>query len=284
MTTWQLLTGAWTWDLSVIMGSVALLGVYLAAVHFRFNRQTVLFSGGVLVMFVALESPLEALGDTYSFSAHMLQHLLLILLVPPLLLMGMPRWLTQLILNRPLANRLERILGRPVVAWLLGMVTLWVWHLPVMYNATLLNENIHIIEHLSFLVTATIFWWPVLAPLPERRLSPLAAIPYLFAAAASSSALGIILTFAPAGLYPAYLHPFDTLGILPLLRQEWGLTPAVDQQLGGLLMWIPGSLAYLAGIIGAIARWYSTPDEDVDHLAEAAACQTVPLASDAYHS
>ena len=71
---------------------------------------------------------------------------------------------------------------------------------------------------------------------------------------------------------------------LPLLRQEWGLTPAVDQQLGGLLMWIPGSLAYLAGIIGAIARWYSTPDEDVDHLAEAAACQTVPLASDAYHS
>lgn len=271
MTTWQLLTGAWTWDLSVIIGSVALLGLYLAAVHFRFNRQTVLFSAGVLVMFFALESPLEALGDTYSFSAHMLQHLLLILLVPPLLLMGMPRWLTRLILNWPLANRLERILGRPLVAWLLGMVTLWVWHLPVLYNATLLNEKIHIIEHLSFLVTATIFWWPVLAPLPERRLSPLATIPYLFAAAASSSALGIILTFAPAGLYPAYLQPFDTLGILPLLRQEWGLTPAVDQQLGGLLMWIPGSLAYLAGIIGTIGHWYGTPEEDVEHQAEMAA-------------
>ena len=285
MTTWQLLTGAWTWDLSVIVGSIALLGVYLAAVHFRFNRQTVLFSGGVLVMFVALESPLEALGDTYLFSAHMLQHLLLLLLVPPLLLLGIPRWLAQLILDWPVASRVEQVLGRPVVAWLLGTGTIWIWHLPRLYNATLLDENIHIIEHLSFLVTATIFWWPVLNPLTERQLAPLTSIFYLFAAAASSSALGIILTFAPVGLYPAYLQPFDTLGILPLLRQQWGLTPAVDQQLGGLLMWVPGSLVYLAGIIGAISRWYSMPDEDVDHpVAIISADQNVPLGRDPYNS
>jgi cytochrome c oxidase assembly factor CtaG len=208
---------------------------------------------------------LEALGDTYLFSAHMLQHLLLILLVPPFLLLGTPRWLAELLLDWPPARRVERILGRPLVAWLVGTVTVWVWHWPVLYNATLLDERIHVVEHLSFLVTATIFWWPVLHPLAERRIAPLATIPYLFTAAASSSALGIILTFAPAGLYPAYLQPFDILRILPLLRQQWGLTPAVDQQLGGLLMWVPGSLVYLSGIIAAMARWYSEPEEDGGH-------------------
>jgi len=262
MTLWQLLTTTWTWAPSVIGGCVALVGIYLAAVHVRFNRKTVLFVGGVSVLFVALESPLEALGDTYLFSAHMLQHLLLILLVPPLLLLGIPRPLGQLLLTYPFTRRVEQILSRPVVAWLLGTGTVWVWHLPLLYNATLLSETIHIVEHLCFLVTATIFWWPVLNPVVEKRLLPLASIPYLFAAAASSSGLGIILTFASPGLYPAYLHPVDTLGLLPLLRQQWGLTPAVDQQLGGLLMWVPGSLIYLSGIIGALARWYGQPDEN----------------------
>lgn len=262
MTTWEMLATSWTWDPSVIVGCIALTGLYLATVHFRLNRKTVLFITGVLVMFLALESPLEALGDTYLFSAHMLQHLLLILLVPPLLLLGTPGWLAELMLGWPPARRVERILGRSLVAWLVGIGTIWVWHLPRLYNATLLNEQIHIVEHVSFLITAIIFWWPVLNPLTERRISPLATIIYLFAAAASSSALGIILTFAPAGLYPAYLRPFDTLGILPLLREQWGLTPAVDQQLGGLLMWVPGSLVYLSGIIGALARWYGESDED----------------------
>jgi cytochrome c oxidase assembly factor CtaG len=262
MNTWQLLLTTWTWDPSVIAGSLAVIVVYLATVHFRFNWQTVLFIGGVLVLFFALESPLEALGDTYLFSAHMLQHLLLILLVPPLLLLGMPRWLAELILDWPFARAVESKLGRPVVAWLVGVVTLWIWHLPLLYNATLLNESIHILEHLSFLITATIFWWPVFHPLAEQRAAPLTTIIYLFAAAASSSALGIILTFAPAGLYPAYLQPFDTLGILSLLRHEWGLTPAVDQQIGGLLMWVPGSLVYLTGIVGALARWYGQSDGD----------------------
>ena len=283
MTLWQLLIGTWSWDPSIIIGSVALLGLYLAAVHFRFNRHTVLFSAGMLIMFVALESPLDVLGDTYLFSAHMLQHLLLLLLTPPLLLLGLPRRLAQQILAWPVAGRTERRLAQPVVAWLLGTGTIWIWHLPVLYNAALRNESIHAFEHLCFLVTATIFWWPVLNPLTERRLAPLSTIFYLFAAAAASSALGIILTFVPVGLYPAYLQPFDILGILPLLREQWGLTPAVDQQIGGLLMWIPGSLVYLAGIIGAISRWYSLPDEDVDPVTKMAASPNGSLKHDVFN-
>jgi putative membrane protein len=265
MTAGQILTSTWSWDPSVLVGCVALLGLYFFAGRgLTTTRHKIFFSSGVLVLFLALESPLEELGDTYLFSAHMLQHLLLILIVPPLLLWGLSRSLTQRILVWPWANRVEQILRRPLVAWPVAMVTLWLWHLPVLYNATLLNENIHIGEHLMFLVTATIFWWPVLNPLQEKRLAPLTTIFYLFAAAASSSALGIILTFAQPGLYPAYLQPEDALGILPLLRQTWGLTPAVDQQLGGLLMWVPGSLVYLSGILGALGRWYSEPEPETE--------------------
>lgn len=262
MTFWQLLAATWSWDPSVIAGCLMLAAVYLLAVKFRVNRHNGWFLSGLLVMYLALESPLEEFGDTYLFSAHMAQHLLLVLVVPPLLLWGIPPRLARQLINGSPAGAAERLLRRAPVAWLLAGVTLWVWHLPTLYNATLLDERLHIFEHLTFLVTATIFWWPVLTPLPESRLDPLASIFYLFAAAASNAALGIILTFAEPGLYPAYIHPHDELGILPALRNQWGLTLAVDQQVGGLLMWVPGSLVYLAGIVAALVYWYGAPEDD----------------------
>ncbi|MEJ2559564.1 MAG: cytochrome c oxidase assembly protein, partial [Anaerolineae bacterium] len=168
MTTWQLLVSTWSWDPSVLIGCVALIGVYLGVVRSRMTSKMLFFVAGVLVTFLALESPLEELGDTYLFSAHMAQHLLLILIAPPLMLLGIPRWLAQRILDWPLADRIERIINRPLLAWLVGMGTIWVWHAPVLYNATLADENIHIVEHLSFLVASSIFWWPILSPLTER--------------------------------------------------------------------------------------------------------------------
>lgn len=258
---WNLFFSLWSWDPSVILGSAALIAGYLAAVHFRITRKAVFFIAGVFVLFIALESPLEHLGDTYLFSAHMLQHLLLLLIVPPLLLMGLPEQLMQRVLDWPLADRIEKVVSHPVLAWFLANITLWLWHWPVLYNATLANEQIHIIEHLSFLVTATIFWWPVLAPIEERRMAPLAVIPYTFAAAVSNSILGILLTYAKPGLYPAYLNPVDEFGALKLIRDVWGITPKVDQELGGLAMWVPGSLVYLFAAMGGMSRWYSTPEE-----------------------
>jgi putative membrane protein len=270
MTTWQLLSVTWSWDPSVWVGCAALIGVYLAAVRsYIDNKRAILFIAGVLIMWFALESPLDELGDTYLFSAHMAQHLLLILAVPPLLLMGLPRRLAVRILDWPPADRIEQILSRPLLAWLLGIGTVWIWHIPVLYNATLHDEYIHILEHTDFLVTSTILWWPVLSPVMERRLSPLSTIAYLFAAMAASSVLGIILTFTPPGLYD-YLHPVDTLGALPLIRQGWGLTPEVDQQIGGLLMWVPSGLVYLSGILSALGRWYSAPEEDAYQAHESA--------------
>lgn len=261
MTTQQLLLTTWHWHPSVLLGGTILVIVYAAALRFRWTRRAWFYGAGVLALLVALLSPLHTLGDQYLFSAHMLQHLLL-LIAPPLLLLGLPAGVIARIVRLPFAGKIERVLGQPVIAWSLGLGAMWLWHLPALYNAALEYQLIHIAEHLSFLVTATIFWWPLFAPESYARLHPLTALVYLFAAMIASGALGMVLTFAAPGLYPTYLLPHDSLGILPLLRERWGLTPPVDQQLGGLLMWVPGSAVYLVVIVAMLAGWYGAPDDE----------------------
>ncbi len=173
MTFRHFLLTAWSWDPSVVLGCAALLGGYLAALRLRPPRRAWAFAAGVVILLLALVSPLDPLGDTYLFSAHMFQHLLLELVVPPLLLLGIPADLAQAVVARPSLRRIEDLLGRPVVAWLIGVGMLYLWHVPALYNAALGNENIHAVQHLCFLITATIFWWPALTPLAARRLSPL---------------------------------------------------------------------------------------------------------------
>jgi cytochrome c oxidase assembly factor CtaG len=265
MTTAQLFLTAWSWEPSIIDGCIALLLAYgVACVRWPPVNPSrfLLFIMGVLVLLFALVSPLDTLGDTYLFSAHMAQHMLLIQVAPPLLLLGVPTSIWRRLLTWVPADRLERKLGQPLVAWPIGMGTLWVWHVPTYYNAVLGNESLHIFQHVCFLVTATIFWWPVVAPLAERRRLPSwAAVGYLMLGALATSILGIVLTFSPAGIYPAYLHPADPLGIVPLLRDGWGLTPAADQRLGGGLMWTVGGLIYLLAIVLTVVRWFGELDE-----------------------
>jgi cytochrome c oxidase assembly factor CtaG len=188
---------AWDPDPSVLIGCAALLVAYWSAHRGDFARAG-WFVAGVTVMLFALISPLDALGDEYLFSAHMLQHLLLELAVPPLLLLGItPRFARAVIDCRPL-GQIERLLGNPPVAWTLGIATLVVWHAPRLFDAALGNEYIHILEHLCFMATATIFWWPILAPLPQCRIPPLWTQVYLLGGAMANSLLGIWLTFAPS--------------------------------------------------------------------------------------
>lgn len=262
MTAWELFESAWDWEPSVVAGSALLLTGYLAAVRFRFNRTTFLFASGVGVMLLALVSPLDTLGDDYLFSAHMLQHILLDQVAPPLFVLGLPAGLARELLSWPPADRAERILGRPLLAWVLGIGTLWLWHLPVLYDATLANERIHILEHLTFLVTGTILWWPVFAPLRERRLPALAATAYLVLAGAANALLGIIFTLSSHPFYSGYAHPNDRLGALSLIRNRWGLSQLADQQLGGAFMWVIGSVIFLAAILARIVRWYQEVDSE----------------------
>jgi putative membrane protein len=256
MTSADLLLKGWEWEPSVLIGCAALALGYLAAMRPGGARHATCFLAGVAILLLDLVSPIDLLGDQYLFSAHIVQHFVLALIVPPLLLLGIPPWFAEAALARHWLAWFEREIARPPVSWLLGVGTMIVWHVPVLFNAALANDGIHILQHLSFLITGVIFWWPVLAPSEQRRIAPLAAISYLFGACLSCSLLGAALTFARPGLYPAYLNPEDSLGILPLLRNQWGLDPKNDQQMGGLLMWVPGCFVYLTGILATVAHWY----------------------------
>lgn len=251
----------WSFYPSVLCGALGLVVLYLAVTRLPPPRQFFWFLLGTATLILALVSPLDILSDTYLFSAHMIQHLLLVLIIPPLLLIGLPPDATRSLLQRPLPARVEGVLGKPLVAWLLAIGTLWVWHLPILYDATLDNNGIHILEHMCFLVTGVIFWWPLVGPAASRALNTFYALGYLFAAALANSLLGIILTFAPNLIYTRYQNPNDVLGILPLLRNTWGLSPIADQQLGGVFMWVGGGIIFLTAMLGVLARWYASPEK-----------------------
>lgn len=266
MTTSQLLWSAWVWEPSVVVGCSALVAGYLVLAR-PLTARAGYFFAGVAVLLFSLVSPLDVLGDGYLFSAHMAQHLLLILVAPPLLLLGLPTATVKWTLGRLPGARLGRALVHPVVAWALSTGIMFVWHLPALYDLAVRNELVHVAQHLLFLGSATLFWWPVVdpgaAPGEPPLLPPWVTLVYLFAAFGASSLLGIILTFAPAGLYPVYTAPDDYLGIVPLLREGWGLSAAADQQLGGLLMWVAGGAFYLLPIIAVFGRWMSQPETAV---------------------
>lgn len=260
VTTSRLIFSLWDLYPSVLVGSLVLLAAYGMGVRWRFTRRAWLFLLGVATMAWALVSFLDVLGDGYLFSAHMAQHLILIEVVPILLLLGIPPELMARVLEVPLIDRAEHWLGNPWVAWWSGVLVLFVWHLPPLYNAALASQTVHIFQHLSFLVTSTIFWWPVLSPVEDRRVSPPAAFLYLMAAATANTLLGIVVAYVPPGTYPAYDHPADPVGILALVRDQWHLTREADQELGGILMWFPGGFVIAAVILHVLAKWYAEAD------------------------
>jgi putative membrane protein len=180
--------------------------------------------------------------DSYPFSAHIVQHFLLALMIPPLLLFLAPPF------HLGSFNKLERVIGQPPVSWLLGVGTMLVWHVPAFFNAALANNGLHLFQQLSFLISGVIFWWPILSPLKARHLPPLAVVAYLFSACLCCSLLGAYLTFGPSGLYAVNLHSHGP--------QHWAIDSRSDQQLGGMLMWVPGCFVYLTAILGTVLRWY----------------------------
>lgn len=246
----------WDWEPSVVIGCLVLVAAYVALARRRTRLQTLSFVSATVLLLIDLVSPLDTLGDTYLFSAHVVQHFLLALVIPPLWILGIPAPAPR----RPWLAHVEHALSHPVLAWSLGVGTMLAWHVPVFFNAALANSGLHIFQHLSFLITGVIFWWPIVASAATRRMAPLPAIFYLFSACTACSLLGAVLTFTPPRWYLAYLNPAGDPEILRQIRGSWGLDPRSDQQLGGMLMWVPGCVVYLTAILARVARWYADPE------------------------
>ena len=210
-------------------------------------------AGGFIAVVLALGPPLHHAAEEL-FSAHMVQHLVLITVAAPLLALGLPSAHAVLARLPPARNTVRRGLraaGRRIpfgatrnagtaAAWLLHVVILWAWHTPALYEAAVRAPALHAVEHASLLISAVAFWVVVL----RRRPRPLSAAVYLFAAAAQSTALGALLTLAAQPSYPSHA---DTAA-------RWGLTPLADQQLAGVIMWVLGGLGYLGTALAVLAR------------------------------
>jgi cytochrome c oxidase assembly factor CtaG len=252
---------AWNFDPSLVIGFAVLLGLYfyaLGPLRRRFGWaervnpwQTAAFVAGVAILILGLMSPLDHLGDEYLFSAHMIQHMLIAVVAPPLLLLGTPGWMIEPLLAHPAVRWVARWLAHPVIAFGLFNADLWLWHAPALYDATLENEYIHIFEHLTFIILGVIFWLPILSPTPLiPRISRMFGVLYLFLACQPMVALGALLTFAGAPLYEPYVFA----------PRVWGLDPLADQQLGGLIMWLPTTIPYLIALSVLFFQWVGAQD------------------------
>ena len=250
---------AWnTWDLhpTVVIGLVLLGGLYVYLGGLEAPRRKVAaFAGALLVIFGALNGPLHNLSDAYLFSAHMAQHLLLTLLFPPLLLYGTPAWVVRALLRPRWVMALGRVVTRPLPAAALFTAPIVLWHVPAFYEAALRNHSLHIVQHLVFVTTAVLMWWPILSPVPELpRLPYLGQMLYLFLLGTPMMAVAALITFAERPLYEWYA----------LAPRFMGLSAVEDQRLGGLLMWVPGGLFYWGAMSVVFFRWSareSRPDE-----------------------
>jgi cytochrome c oxidase assembly factor CtaG len=264
---------SWSFEPAVVTG-IALLGAaYGLGLRRLWSRgvgrgitiaQAGSFAAGIIVLLVALVSPLDRLSESL-FSAHMVQHLLLILVAAPLLVAGSAG--TAIGLALPVTARrtvrtwerhgwtraVTTVVTRPVVVLVLHITALYLWHLPTFYQAALGNTTIHALEHGCFFGTAWFFWWLIIDEKGRQKLGNGAAVLFVFLAGLASGALGALLTFAPTALYP-----LQALG-----ARSWGLTPLQDQQLAGLIMWVPAGVVYVLTAAVLFLKWMSEMDAAV---------------------
>jgi putative membrane protein len=270
----------WRFDPLVVVPLGAAAAAYLWAVrtvdraHPRNphpRRRTWCFMGGLVAIGLALASPIEAYEGVL-FSVHMVQHLLLMLVAPPLLLGGGPITLTLRVSSPPVRRKLLWVLHSPVVkaisfpvvTWILFAAVNWGWHFSTLYDQALENELLHYVQHATFLAAALLFWWPITGvdPSPWRLPYPVRLF-YLFLALPQNSFLGVALLSAGTVLYPHYV----TNG------RAWGPTPLDDQQLGGVLMWVAGDIAFLIAMAVVIVIWMRREERRTARLDERLAAE-----------
>jgi putative membrane protein len=261
---------AWNLDPVILAGLALLAWLHLRGVRQLRERgadrvlprwRTAAFAAGWLALAVALVSPLDALGETL-FAAHMVQHLLLLLAAPMLLLAGRPlatgvwglptrarRVVGQALTSAP--GRRARALAASVAAVVaLHSIAIWIWHAPALYELALRSRAAHYAEHASFFLTALLFWAMVARSRAGHASGAGVAVLAVFALALQGGALGMLLTFAATAWYPAHEAG----------AAAWGMTGLEDQRVAGVLMWIPPGVVYTAAALWTMAAWLGGMD------------------------
>jgi cytochrome c oxidase assembly factor CtaG len=274
---WATLT---SWDLRVeVILILATAGILYTLGWWRLRKRTrlqntrsrwqlgawwrpAIYLGGLILLAIALMSPIDVLGAQL-FTMHMVQHVLLVMLIPPLILLanplpfllwGMPGR-TRLAAGRWLGRKagLRRVLLRvtgPGWVWLVFVIIYWGWHDPAVYVLALENRFVHDLEHITFFLISMLYWWHIISAGPRihRPLPPLARIGYLLAAIPPTMLAGIAIAFANQPIYSYY----------EAVPRIWGLSALEDQRIAGVIMWVPGSMMYMVAILILANRWLQT--------------------------
>jgi cytochrome c oxidase assembly factor CtaG len=253
----------WLSDPAVLAPLALLAGIYVW--RFRQARreaggrgagalQAAAFAGAMVTLLTALVSPIDGLGEDYLFSAHMVQHVLLGDVAPLLLLLALSR-----VIMRPATRRLmrvERALGpfaSPITGIALWLGIVYLWHVPVLYDAATEHPGVHLLQHLSFFAAGIALWWPLIQPVPmRRRLTGLQPLGYIGAAKAGLAALGIYLAWSTSALYPYYEHT----------PRIWSLSPVEDQNVGGVIMMVEQSLTLVIVMVALFIAMLARSEEE----------------------
>jgi len=204
------------------------------------------FYAALAIMFFSLNGWLHDLGDSYLFSGHMVQHLMLAFVVAPLLIMGTSGEMLRPLLQYRGVRALAVWITAPTRCFAIFNIVVAGWHLPPAYNYALAHHPAHIVQHLMFLAASVLMWWPVLSPMPELpRLSYPGQMLYLFLLSIPMAIVSVYISYADTILYPMYASA----------PRIWGISPMQDQLIGGLIMWIPGGLFFFAIISVVFFRW-----------------------------
>jgi putative membrane protein len=249
----------WSFEPTVVLPILLAGSLYLRGVRRARRRrpsswraETACFIGGLGVSIIALVSPVDGYADT-SLSVHMVQHLLLTLVAPPLLLLGRPITLVHATSSRSTSgtitrisrSRLGRLVGSPLFGFAAFSIALWVSHVTSLYEATLDNEALHVAEHVAYLVTASLFWWPVVARDPgARRLSHPGRMLYLFLAMPMMSLLGFVIASSSRVLYVHYVSAAGSVA-----------AASADQRLAGTIMWESSMLGGAVALSLVFLAW-----------------------------
>jgi putative membrane protein len=257
----QSIFSQWHFDPLILIFIIMLAGAYFYLSGFRLQKNSITYFAALLLLAMVEFSPLHFLGMYYLFSAHMVMHVVILLLCGPLLVLGLPKKLS------PGGGRLIMFISKVLnganwLAWLAGVGLMWFLHIPFIFDHSFsgMDHSFSLLPLLhsgAMLFAGMIFSWPLFGPVARYRIHQVGGIVYLFTACISCSLLGLLITFAPAGIYQHYITT-GNMGIGGAGPAIWGISPEQDQQMAGLIMWVPCCFVYLTGCIYLLQQYLST--------------------------
>lgn len=253
----------WQMNWKALVSIVLLLILFVRYHGLTLTKSYGFFAAALVLLVLCFFSPLHVLSAHYLFSAHMVVHVILLLIVGPLLVLSL--WREDGKTNIIIHTISKRLYNKPVLGWLAGVGIMWFWHLPFVFNYCMnamhtsqtLSAVLQALESTSLIVAGMLFGWSIISPVKEYRLPALNGVVYLFTACIGCSLLGLLITFAPTGLYNHFLSMHDTFNLNDVILNQWQLNQSTDQQIAGLIMWVPCCLLYVMYALYLLGRWFN---------------------------